>query len=187
MKGGSTVTSKVYEPYAQALLSLGQSNNLVDALTSDVDLIAETLKGSSELTEFLGNPFILDTVKKQTIGQLFESQVNPFTLSFLKLLVDRRRAVCLPGICAEFRSLVRKLNQVVLAEVTSTVELNDAQKQGICDRVKSMTNALSVELQTTIDPELIGGVIIQVGSQVIDASLRGQLRRISYQLAGVTQ
>ena len=62
MKGGSTVTSKVYEPYAQALLSLGQSNNLVDALTNDVDLIAETLKGSSELTDFLANPFILDTV-----------------------------------------------------------------------------------------------------------------------------
>jgi F-type H+-transporting ATPase subunit delta len=187
MKGGSTVTSKVYEPYAQALLSLGQSNNIVNDLSNDVALISETLAGSSELTDFLGNPFVLDDVKKSAIGQLFEGKINPFTLSFLKLLVDRRRALCLPGICAEFKALVRKLNQAVLAEVTSTVELSDAQKQGISERVKNMTNAQSVDLQTTIDPDLIGGVIIKVGSQVIDASLRGQLRRISYQLAGVSQ
>jgi F-type H+-transporting ATPase subunit delta len=187
MKGGSTVTSKVYEPYAQALLSLGQSNNIVNDLSNDVALISETLSGSSELTDFLGNPFVLDDVKKSAIGQLFEGKINPFTLSFLKLLVDRRRALCLPGICAEFKALVRKLNQAVLAEVTSTVELSDAQKQGIAERVKNMTNAQSVDLQTTIDPDLIGGVIIKVGSQVIDASLRGQLRRISYQLAGVSQ
>ncbi len=187
MKGGSTVTSKVYEPYAQALLSLGQSNNIVNDLSNDVALISETLAGSSELTDFLGNPFVLDDVKKSAIGQMFEGKVNGFTLSFLKLLVDRRRAVCLPGICAEFKALLRKLNQAVLAEVTSTVELSDAQKHSISERVKNMTNAQSVDLQTSIDPDLIGGVIIKVGSQVIDASLRGQLRRISYQLAGLNQ
>jgi F-type H+-transporting ATPase subunit delta len=185
MKGGSTVTSKAYEPYAQALLSIGQSNNILDALTSDVAMIAETLAGSSELSDFLANPFILDTVKKTAIGQLFDGKVNAFTLSFLKLLVDRRRAVCLPGICAEFKSLMRKLNQVVLAEVTSTVELSDAQKQNVRDRVMTMTNAKNVELETAIDSDLLGGVIIKVGSQVIDASLRGQLRRISYKIAGV--
>jgi F-type H+-transporting ATPase subunit delta len=187
MKGGSSVTSKVYEPYAQALLSLGQSNNILGELTNDVSLIAESIAGSSELTDFLGNPFVLDDVKKSAIGQMFEGKVNGFTLSFLKLLVDRRRAVCLPGICAEFKALVRKLNQAVLAEVTSTVELSDAQKHSISERVKNMTNAQSVDLQTSIDPDLIGGVIIKVGSQVIDASLRGQLRRISYQLAGINQ
>jgi F-type H+-transporting ATPase subunit delta len=187
MKGGSTVTSKVYEPYAQALLSLGQSSNSLDALSGDISMIADTMAGSSELTEFLANPFILDDVKKNVIASMFGEQVNPMTLNFLKLLVDRRRAVCLPGICAEFQSLLRKLNQAVLAEVISTVELTDAQKQNISDRVKNMTNAQSVDLKTSIDPDLIGGVIIKVGSQVIDASLRGQLRRISYQLAGVTQ
>lgn len=185
MKGGSTVTSKAYEPYAQALMSIGQSSNSLDALSGDVSMIAETLAGSSELSDFLANPFIGDQVKKDAIGQLFDGKVNPTTLSFLKLLVDRRRAVCLPGICSEFKSLVRKLNQVVLAEVTSTVELSDAQKQTVRDRVIAMTSARSVELETTIDTDLLGGVIIKVGSQVIDASLRGQLRRISYKIAGV--
>lgn len=184
MKGGSSVTSKVYEPYAQALLSLGQSSNCVEAMTDDVSLILETLSGSSELVEFLSNPFVADDKKKTVIAQLFDGKVNAFTVSFLKLLVDRRRSACLPGICKEFQALVRKLNKAVLAEVTSTVPLNESQKQAICDRVKSMTSAQSVDLQTTIDPELIGGVIIKVGSQVIDASLRGQLRRISYKLAG---
>jgi F-type H+-transporting ATPase subunit delta len=77
---------------------------------------------------------------------------------------------------------LRKLNQVVLAEVTSTVELNDSQKEALVQRVKGITKATDVEIQTQIDPSLIGGVIIKIGSQVIDASLRGQLRRIGMSL-----
>ena len=78
--------------------------------------------------------------------------------------------------------MLRKLNQTVLAEVTATKELSEAQTQSVIERVKSMTDARSVEIKTSIKPDLIGGVIIKVGSQVIDASLRGQLRRISINL-----
>ena len=184
MKGSSAVTRAAYEPYAQALLSLGQYNGQLDAFSADVALILETVTESDELNGFLANPFFQDDAKKSALTQLFSGKVNDLTLSFLKLLVDRRRAVCLPGICREFQSLIRKLNQVVLAQVSSTVELTDAQKQSVRDRVMAMTNAKSVELETTIDADLLGGVIIKVGSQVIDASLRGQLRRISYKLAG---
>jgi F-type H+-transporting ATPase subunit delta len=157
----------------------------MDAFNADVALILETLGESEELKLFLANPFVSEDAKKTAVGQLFGGKVNEMTLSFIKLLVDRRRAVCLEGICSEFQAQVRKLNQVVLAQVSSTVELNDAQKQNVRDRVMAMTNARSVEVETTIDPDLLGGVIIRVGSQIIDASLRGQLRRISYKLAGV--
>jgi F-type H+-transporting ATPase subunit delta len=69
--------------------------------------------------------------------------------------------------------------------VTSTVALNDAQLQAVRDRVASMTGAQQVQVETSIDPELLGGVIIKVGSEVIDASLKTQLRQISFKLAGV--
>jgi len=180
----SGLTSKVYEPYAQALLSLGQSSQLVDAFGADIALVLDALTQSEDLNAFLANPLVSEESKKGAIGQIFAGQINDLTLSFLKLLVDRRRINALTGICREFQTQLRKLKQAVLAEVISTVELNDAQKQSICDRVLGMTNAKSVDLATTIDPSLLGGVIIKVGSQVIDASLRGQLRRISYKLAG---
>ena len=101
------------------------------------------------------------------------------------LLVDKRRIVFLKEIAASYSSLLRKLNQVVLAEVTSAKELSDGQKQALVERVKGITEARDVELKITINPELIGGVIIKVGSQVIDASVRGQLRRIGMSLSSV--
>jgi F-type H+-transporting ATPase subunit delta len=86
----------------------------------------------------------------------------------------------------QFQAQLRELKQTVVAEVISAVELTDAQRQSVSDKVKAMTSANQVELDTKIDPDLIGGVIIKVGSQVIDASLRGQLRRIGISLSRAT-
>jgi F-type H+-transporting ATPase subunit delta len=72
---------------------------------------------------------------------------------------------------------------IVLAEVTSAVALTDAQTQSIRDRVQGMTGSNSVEIATNIDPEIIGGVIIKVGSQVIDSSLRAEIRRLGLSIA----
>jgi len=77
---------------------------------------------------------------------------------------------------------LRQLNQTVLAEVISAVPLTEAQQQAIIQKVIAISNARQVELETKVDSELIGGVIIKVGSQVIDASIRGQLRRLSLRL-----
>jgi F-type H+-transporting ATPase subunit delta len=100
--------------------------------------------------------------------------------------VDRRRIQFLEAIGKQYQALLRKLNQTVLAEVTSAVELSDSQKQSVREKVQAITSAHQVELDTKIDPDLIGGVIIKVGSQVVDASLRGQLRRIGIRLSSAT-
>ncbi len=99
------------------------------------------------------------------------------------LLVDRGRILFLQGIGQQYLVLLRKLNQTVLAEITSAHPLTEAQQNTLTEKVKAMTNARSVEVSTTIDPDLLGGVIIKVGSRVVDASLRGQLRRIGMKLA----
>jgi F-type H+-transporting ATPase subunit delta len=107
-------------------------------------------------------------------------------MNFLMILVERRRILFLEGILKQFQALLRQLKQTVVAEVSSAVELTDAQRQSVTEKVKAMTSAHEVELDTKIDPDLIGGVIIKVGSQVIDASLRGQLRRIGISLSRPT-
>jgi len=102
--------------------------------------------------------------------------------SFLKLLVDKGRILFLEGIGKQYLARLRELNQTVLAEVTSAVPLSDAQQQTVREKVQAMSSARQVEIETKIDADLIGGVIIKVGSQVIDASLRGQLRRLGIRL-----
>ena len=182
----SILTSQVLEPYAQALMSLGQSDNLTERFGEDVAGILSSWNESPDLQAFLSSPLTKSDAKKAVLDQVFGAQIHPFTKSFLRLLVDKRRILFLDGICKQYQSLLRKLNQAVLAEVISTVELNDDQKNTIREQVKSMTSARQVDLETRLDSELIGGVIIKVGSQVIDASLRGQLRRISLRLSSAT-
>lgn len=179
----TTIRGELVEPYAEALLSLAESHNLVDQFQQDSGLILELLAMSADLQQFLANPLIDPKAKKNVLRQLTAERVHGYFLNFLMLLVDRRRINLLAAICEQYRALVRKLRNIVLAEVTSAVDLSDQQRQAVVEKVKAMTKAADVELAITIDPELIGGVVIKVGSQVFDASLRGQLRRLSASLA----
>lgn len=176
----SAVDAKVVQPYAQALMSVARSKDMTEQVGEDVRSLVSLLQSSEQLRDFLANPFVKAEDKKNVIGQVVGD--NPYLRNFMMLLVDRRRILLLEAICQEYLVLLRQLNQTVLAEVISAVELTEAQQQAVREKVKSMTNAQEVELNTKIEQDLIGGVIIKVGSQVIDASLRGQLRRLSLRL-----
>lgn len=178
----SVVIEGLVAPYAQALLSIAQDGELTDRFGQDASAVTELLASSDELRQLIENPIIDPNVKKNVLRQVASEQLHPTMLNFVMLLVDRGRIAFLGRICERYQELLRELNQTVLAEVTSAVELSDAQKDSIRQKVVDMTGARSVELKTDLDSELLGGVIIKVGSQVIDASLRGQLRRISLQL-----
>ncbi len=176
----STVDAQVVQPYAQALMSVARSKDMTEQVGEDVRSLISLLQSSEQLRDFLANPFVKAEDKKNVIGQVVSD--NPYLRNFMMLLVDRRRILLLEAICQEYLALLRQLNQTVLAEVISAVQLTEAQQQAVREKVKSMTNAHEVELDTKIERDLIGGVIIKVGSQVIDASLRGQLRRLSLRL-----
>ena len=176
-------TAEVSQPYAQALLSIAQSQNLTEEVGEDTRTFLGLLRGSQELTSFLSNPFVKPENKKNVLKQLLGEGVNLCLRNFLLLLVDRRRIAFLEPILQQYLVLLRQLNQTVLAEITSAVPLTEAQQQAITEKVITLTKARQVELETKIDSDLIGGVIIKVGSQVIDASLRGQLRRLSLRLS----
>jgi F-type H+-transporting ATPase subunit delta len=179
---GSAVSGEILEPYAEALMSVAQSQNLLDKFGEDVRSLLGLLENSPELQQFLGNPIVKPEDKKTVLQQIAQEQLHPYMVNFLMLLVDRRRILFLQGICQQFQVLLRQLNKTVLAEVTSAVELTDEQKNAIAAKVREISSAERVELDTKIDPSLIGGVIIKIGSQVLDTSLRGQLRRIGIAL-----
>jgi F-type H+-transporting ATPase subunit delta len=174
--------TEIAEPYTQALMSVAQSNNIVDQVGEDTRSLQSLLDESDDLRILIASPVIETNQKKAVLRRLIEGQVQPYTLNFLMLLVDRGRIMLLPQVCEQYQDLLRQLKQTVLAEVTSAVELTDEQKESIKQKVKATVQANEVELATKVDPDLLGGVIIKVGSQIIDASLRGQLRRIGIRL-----
>lgn len=176
------LSSEIAEPYAQALLSLARDNGLLDRIGEDVSSLLNLAAESEELRNCLTNPIVKAENKKAILKQITGDQLHPYTQNFLMVLIDRGRIPFFEAILKQFQALVRELNQTVLAEVTAAVPLSDEQQESIRQRVMGMTQARQVELDVKIDPDLLGGVIIKVGSQIIDASLRGQLRRIGTRL-----
>ncbi|MGB6295827.1 MAG: ATP synthase F1 subunit delta [Rivularia sp. (in: cyanobacteria)] len=184
MASNTAATAAISRPYAEALMSIAQSNNVADKFDSDVRSLLNLIKESQPLQNFFANPFVDGEDKKGVISKILSDDTNPIFRNFLMLLVDRRRITLVQDIGQEYLAKLRELNQTVLAEVISAVPLTDEQQQTIKEKVKSMTDAREVELDSTIDSDIIGGVIIKVGSQVVDSSLRGQLRRLSLSLKG---
>jgi F-type H+-transporting ATPase subunit delta len=179
---GSSLSLEIAEPYAQALMSVAQSNNLTERFGDDLRGLLSLLENSPELKECLTSPVIKENNKKAILERIIGSDAHPYLQNFLKLLIDKRRLVFIEAVCQQYLDLLRKLTNTVLAEVTSATELNQEQRNAVTEKVKSLTAARAVELKTSVNTDLIGGVVIKVGSQIFDASLRGQLRRISLSL-----
>ncbi len=178
----SKTTSEVALPYAKALMDVAQAHQMTDQIGSEVSDLLALLEGSDELKAFLASPVLEAEAKKAVLRQIGQGQVTPFLLNFLMILVDRNRVMFLEDVLSQYQVLLRAFNRSVLADVITAVDLSEEQRSQIQERVKGLTGASSVDLAVTLDPSLLGGVIVKVGSQVIDASLRTQLRRIGMQL-----
>jgi F-type H+-transporting ATPase subunit delta len=183
---GSLVSGAVAEPYAQALMSIAQSKDLVNQFGDVFRSLESLIEASPDLREFILNPVVEPSAKKAVMRRILGDEAPAELTNFVMLLVDKRRIIFLSAIAQQYLERLRELNHTVLAEVRAAKELSEDQKQKIRDRVKAMTNAQEVELKTQLEPSLLGGVIIKVGSQVVDASLRGQLRRMGMRLAQST-
>ena len=171
-------------PYAEALFGASQSAHLADSTGDDLKLILEFIEKPSDLKEFLANPLIAIKAKKNVLNKLFSDQISDQVLNFLYILADRRRIFLLSSITQYYFFLINKLHLVALAQVNTAFRLSQAQKQLLKDKLKDVTGSKQIELIEKIDPELIGGFVIKIGSKVIDMSLDGQLAQISFYLNG---
>jgi F-type H+-transporting ATPase subunit delta len=178
----SSIASTVSEPYAEALMSLAQSRSATEKFATDTKDFLNLLRESAELSSFLSNPIVGGSDKKAVLQRVVGDSVDPMFTNFLMLLVDRSRIQVIGDVCERYQAAYRKLTGTVLAEITSASPLSPEQETAISDRVRGITNANAVELSVKVDGDLLGGVIIKFGSQIIDSSLRSQLRRIGLSL-----
>ncbi len=177
------VTEQIAQRYAEALKELALSQEgLLEDFGRGTQVVLDVLATTPELASFLATPVISMAAKKQLLVTAFGDKVHSYLLGFLQLLVDRRRIVSLEPICKQYQILLRKQQETTLAEVVSAVPLSDAQVSALTDRIRQRTGAKQIDLRRQVEPELLGGMIIKIGDEVIDASLRGQLRKLTLQL-----
>jgi len=175
----SVVLSKVAEPYAEALLSLAQSNDSLKDTTNDMNIVSQFLANSSDLKKFLSNPLITKEAKKNVVKDILGEQIGGSTLKFLLLLVDRGRISVLDSVAQKFLELSYKQESIEIAKITSSIQLSAEQQKEIAEKLKGITGAKQIKMALKVDPQLIGGFTIEIGSKMIDTSIRGQLRQIS--------
>jgi len=175
----SIVLCKVAEPYAEALLDLAKSNNSLQDMTNDMNIVSQFLANSSDLKKFLGNPLITKDAKKNVVKDVLGEQIDGRTLKFLLLLVDRGRIELLESVAEKFLELSYKQQSIEIAKITSSIKLSADQQKEIAEKLKIITGAKQIKLALKVDPQLIGGFTIEIGSKMIDTSIRGQLRQIS--------
>jgi F-type H+-transporting ATPase subunit delta len=175
----SIVLSKVAVPYAEALLDLAKSNDSLKETTNDMNIVSQFLANSSDLKKFLGNPLITKDAKKNVVKDILGEQIDGSTLKFLFLLVERGRIEILESIAQKFLELSFKQESIEIAKITSSIQLSAQQQKDIAEKLKVITGAKQIKLALKVDPALIGGFTIEIGSQMIDTSIRGQLKQIS--------
>jgi F-type H+-transporting ATPase subunit delta len=175
--------NSIASPYADALLQVAEEREEADLVAEQAKQVLHLWQESSELRDTMASPVIEPEVKKGALVALFTDQVSPAFLNLLKLMADRQRIAFLDAVLERFLALYRQQRGIALASVTSATPLSEDQQASLRAKVKAVAGTESVEFNLSVDPALIGGFVVSLGSQVIDASLAGQVRRLGLTLA----
>jgi F-type H+-transporting ATPase subunit delta len=167
--------------YARALFEAAQESGRVEAVHRDLGAFADAVEGSPELAAFLSNPQVESVAKIGVLGELSDG-ADELVHNFLRLLAGKGRAGQIPGIRDEFQALVDRSQGRVAVELTTAYELSDAEAASIVSQIEQASGR-TVEATRKVDPDLVGGMILQAGSLRVDASVRGRLERLRRELA----
>jgi F-type H+-transporting ATPase subunit delta len=163
--------------YAQALFEAALEQDELEETLEDLKEFVNALHESEELREFYYGPQIPESQKRQAIDALTE-EMSASIRNFLKVLIDNDRTEILEDIVPRFEDLVREHQGKVEVELTTAIELSEEKLDEVKDRLGHILHGREVELETNVNPNLVGGAIFRVGERMIDGSVRGQLQSL---------
>lgn len=173
--------SKISVRYAKALFALAKETGSFDALKKDIELLYQCIQEIPELQYVIQSPVIKSRAKTTLFEEMFRTSFHPDTLAFIRLVLERHREEYLAGISRHFLTLMKAEQGVQAAEVVTAVTLDENLRQSILRLIAKKFNA-RVELNEVVDEKLIGGFILRVGDQQIDASIASKLKHIQNEL-----
>nr|WP_210316360.1 F0F1 ATP synthase subunit delta [Devosia oryzisoli] len=175
MAAQNSVLTHIARPYASALFDLAQSENQLAQVETGLSDISRLIGESEDFSRYLRSPVITADVKASALNAIIDkAQVNPLVANFLKLVAKNGRLFALDQIIVGFRELAATARGEMTAEVTSAAPLSEAQASALAETLKAKLGK-TVTLNQFVDPSLIGGLQVKVGSQMIDSSLKTKL------------
>ncbi len=170
--------------YAKAIFMVGTEEGKYEEYNEALQGVAGLYASNPEVVDALTNPlYPLDVRQKVMVGMIASMGVEKIMANFLNLLVEKKRAAILPEIAEEFKHMVDEIKNVSHGTVVSAVELDEELQGKIRETLEKLTGK-KVELTTTIDSSIIGGIVAQVGDLVLDGSIRTQLASLKDSIKG---
>jgi F-type H+-transporting ATPase subunit delta len=164
--------------YATALFELALESNTVDAVTGDLDRFDALVSDSPDLARLVRSPvFGADEQGKALAAVLAKAGIGSLAAKFLLLVTSNRRLFAVGDIIKAYRALVARHKGELTAQVTVAENLSDTHRNAIRDALKSVTGK-DVGLDVKVDPAIIGGLVVKLGSRMVDSSLRTKLNSI---------
>jgi F-type H+-transporting ATPase subunit delta len=167
--------------YAEALFEVGRDKGKLDALHEQLGQFADAVDGNRELQVFFFSPYLSSAEKVNGIERAIVG-AEPELVNFLELLVDKHRMTEVFRIRRELDELWKEENRRLDVTVTSAVELDPAVVAKIGEEVERQTGE-KVDLSSKVDDEILGGIVLQVGNMVLDASIRNRLEKLRKSVA----
>ncbi len=173
--------SRLASRYAKALFQLAKERNKVEIVKQDLSKLMDLLHESAEFTWLLESPVITSSVKVGLVAKVLAGTVDPLTLEFMQLLVEHRRESNLASTCRMFMELYKKDQGIMEAKVESAIPVDVAFLDGLKKSLEKSSKK-KIEMTTETNESLIGGFILTLEDQQLDASVQSKLKRIRQEL-----
>ena len=184
MPASSVHVSGLAGRYAVALFELAQEQDALDAVAGDLHNLRDLLEESADLKRLIRSPVLSRDEQARALAAVGErAGFAPLTRQFLGLLAHNRRLFALPDVIEAYDAMLAEHRGEVGAEVVSAVALSDEQLESVKQRLTAAVGQ-TVQLSTAVDPSLLGGLVVRVGSRMIDASIRTKLHQLELALKG---
>ncbi|RJT31913.1 F0F1 ATP synthase subunit delta [Mesorhizobium waimense] len=185
MAQSSSPISAVAERYAGSLFELAQQANSVAKVEADLNSFEAMLEGSADLTRLIRSPVFSSEDQAKAIAAIADKAgITGLTGNFLRIVAKNRRLFAVPGMIKAFRQIAAEHRGEAAAEVTSAHALTAAQQTELKAALKSVAGK-DVAITVTVDPSLLGGLVVKMGSRQIDTSLKTKLNSLKLALKEV--
>ena len=182
----SSVTTGLAARYAGALYDLASEAKAVDALVADLESLATLISDNEELSRLISSPVLARSEQMRAMTAILEkASAHELSVKFIGAVAQNGRLFALPRIIQNFVELVATKRGHISAEVVSAVALDDKRQKLVQDTVAKIAGSDKLSLSMRVDPSLIGGLVVRIGSRMIDTSIKTKLNRLEAAMKGV--
>ena len=172
---------EIAQVYARSLFEVAQEHDKLDEVRDQIGQFADALGESRELQTFFFSPYFSTEEKKKGLDTALDG-ADETVENFLGLLIENHRMPALFRVRRELDAMWQDVNKLLPVQITSAVELDGAVTRQIGDEIGRQTGR-KVDLTSTVDPDVLGGLVVRVGNSILDASVRTRLERLRKQVA----